>query len=119
MYYNYAFKNAAEFQQLFKKEHGTRHNKILLSFLKCKEIRRSYPQYLDISSMHELINVCMGHLVKGYYDATIKLGIFDLAHPDYRTDERMGFFVAKERHAIVIRFNLFCVISSISFSRIL
>lgn len=90
MYYNYAFKNAAEFQQLFKKEHGTRRNKILLSFLKCKEIRRSYPQYLDISSMHELINVCMCHLVTGYYDATIKLGIFDLAHPDYRTDERMG-----------------------------
>ena len=90
MYYNYSFKNAAEFQQLFKKEHGTRRNKILLSFLKCKDIRRYYPQWLDIASMHELRNICMSYIRYGGCYYPIELNIGRLKLDGYRTDERNG-----------------------------
>lgn len=58
----FCFRNAREFNEMFGYQNGTRKNKILLAFLKSKEIFKFDRYLMRVNSMPRLKQVCMSEI---------------------------------------------------------
>lgn len=95
------FKDYKEFKELFVREDGTRKNRILLAFLKSKDIRDYCMQsevlkdaYEKVNSMGEMFNLCNKLIIasgRGYYYINIMGASYN--NKLYSTDGKEGICV--------------------------